>query len=236
MSLTYATFKTSMANLLAISEADPNFVQILPEVIEYAELRIQRDLDFLASINVFTGTPTTIGERVYAIPSEIQVLQEVRIDTGTDIISLTPQAKEYMNAMYTSKTITGVPIDFAILDISNYDGNNVGQIELILGPTPSAAYPVQVTGTYRFTPLSETNSSNYLSNQLSDLYTCAAMVFLSGWIRNFGSQSDQPQMAQSWESQYQGLLKSATVEEFRRKFQASAWSSMSPAVAATPTR
>jgi hypothetical protein len=236
MSLTYTTFKTSMANLLAISESDPNFVQILPEVIEYTELRIQRDLDLVASITYGQGNPTTIGTRIYAVPSEFQVLQEIRLDTGDDIINLTPQSKEYMNAMYTSKTITGTPVDFAVLDISNYDGATVGQIEVILGPTPDDTYPVEVVGTYRVTPLSDTNESNYLSNQMSDLYTCAAMVFLSGWIRNFGSQADQPQMAQSWESQYQTLLKSATTEEFRRKFQASAWSSMSPATVATPTR
>jgi hypothetical protein len=43
-------------------------------------------------------------------------------------------------------------------------------------------------------------------------------------------------MAVSYESQYQALVKSATVEEFRKKFQAGGWSSMSPAVVATPGR
>jgi len=236
MSLTYATFTESVANLLAISPADPNFVQILPEVIEYTELRIQRDLDLLATITYVDGDATVAGQRIYSIPTQIQVLQQVKIDDGTDIINLTPQSKEYVNAMYTSKTLTGTPVDFAVLDISNYDGNNIGAIQIILGPTPDDAYPVQAVGTYRLTPLSETNSSNYMSNQMSDLYTAAAMVFLSGWIRNFGSQADNPQMSQSWENQYQLLLKSANVEEARRKFQASAWTSMSPAAVATPTR
>jgi len=106
MSLTYTTFKTSMANLLAISESDPNFVQILPEVIEYTELRIQRDLDLVASITYGQGNPTTIGTRIYPVPSEFQVLQEIRLDTGDDIINLTPQSKEYMNARVKTKIIS----------------------------------------------------------------------------------------------------------------------------------
>lgn len=236
MSLTYTTFVDTVANLLAINSADTNFQGILPEVIEYTELRIQRDLDLLATITYGQGDATTIGNRVYSVPTQFQVLQQIRLDTGNDIIDLTPQSKEYMAAIYTSKTITGTPVDFGVLDISNYDGATVGAIEVILGPTPDAAYPVEVIGTYRLTPLSQTNSSNYLSNQMSDLYVTAAMVFLSGWIRNFGSQADNPQMAMSWETQYQTLLKSATVEEARRKYQASAWTSMSPAAVASPTR
>jgi len=43
-------------------------------------------------------------------------------------------------------------------------------------------------------------------------------------------------MAQSYEGQYQLLLKSAVVEEARKKFDAAGWSSQSPATVATPTR
>ena len=236
MSLTYTTYQQTLANLLAISISDTNFQQILPEVIEYTELRLQRDLDLVASITLVQGSNLTPGINTFLLPSEIQIVQQIRIDTGADIVGLTPQSKEYMNAMYTSKTIRGTPVDFAVLDITNYDGTTVGQLQVIVGPAPDIAYPTYITGTYRVTPISVDNSSNYLTNQMSDLYVAASMIFLSGWIRNFGSQSDQPQMAQSWENQYQLLLKSATVEEARRKFQASAWTSMSPAAAATPTR
>jgi len=43
-------------------------------------------------------------------------------------------------------------------------------------------------------------------------------------------------MAMSYETQYQLLLKSAVVEEARKKFDAAAWSSQSPATTASPTR
>jgi hypothetical protein len=43
-------------------------------------------------------------------------------------------------------------------------------------------------------------------------------------------------MAITYESQYQALLKGAAVEEARKKYEASAWSSQSPSPVATPTR
>jgi hypothetical protein len=71
---------------------------------------------------------------------------------------------------------------------------------------------------------------------LPDLMIMASMIYISAYQRNFGRMNDDPQMAQSYESQYQALKASAMVEESRKKFQAAAWSSMSPAPIASPTR
>jgi hypothetical protein len=62
------------------------------------------------------------------------------------------------------------------------------------------------------------------------------MIYISQFQRNFGAASNDPNMGPTFELQYQNLLKSAFVEEARKKFAASAWSSMSPPMAATPTR
>jgi hypothetical protein len=64
----------------------------------------------------------------------------------------------------------------------------------------------------------------------------ASMIYISQFQRNFGPAANDPNMGPTYELQYQNLLKSAFVEEARKKFQASAWSSMSPSMAATPTR
>jgi len=48
--------------------------------------------------------------------------------------------------------------------------------------------------------------------------------------------SDDPAMGQSYEKQYQALRLGAISEENRRKFNESAWSSMSTPVSATPVR
>jgi len=64
----------------------------------------------------------------------------------------------------------------------------------------------------------------------------ASMIYISAYQRNFGRQSDDPAMAQSYEGQYNALLKSALVEEVRKKYEAAAWTSYSPSPVATPTR
>ena len=64
----------------------------------------------------------------------------------------------------------------------------------------------------------------------------ASMIYISAYQRNFGRMSDDPTMAQSYEGQYQVLLRAAITEENRKKFAASAWSSMSTPIAATPSR
>jgi hypothetical protein len=105
-----------------------------------------------------------------------------------------------------------------------------------LGPWPNAAYTLEIIGTYRPASLSASNTTTFISQYLPDIFVMASMIFISGYQRNFGRQSDDPAMAQSYESQYQALLRGATVEEYRKKFAASGWSSMSPSPVATPGR
>ena len=107
---------------------------------------------------------------------------------------------------------------------------------IIVGPWPDQAYTLEVIGTIRPTPLSVTNTSTYLTTYLPDLWVAATMIFMMGYERDFGAQSDNPASAVSWEGQYEKLFASANVEEFRKKYQSGAWSSMQPTAIATPTR
>ena len=49
--LTYTTYKTQIAEMAVVAENDPNFLAILPMMIDYTNLRICRDLDLM-----FTST------------------------------------------------------------------------------------------------------------------------------------------------------------------------------------
>jgi hypothetical protein len=91
-------------------------------------------------------------------------------------------------------------------------------------------------GTYRPNSLSSTNTTTFISLYLPDVFIMASMIYISAYQRNFGRANDDPQMAVSYESQYQALLKSALVEEARKTFEASGWSSQAPATVASPSR
>jgi hypothetical protein len=84
--------------------------------------------------------------------------------------------------------------------------------------------------------LSATNTTTFISLYLPDVFIMASMIYISAYQRNFGRMSDDPQMAQSYEAQYQTLLKGAVVEEARKKFESSGWTSQSPSPVATPSR
>lgn len=233
--LTYATYKTALATLSVVPETDPNWLAILPDAIEYAELRIYRDLDLLSTVQVNTSFSTTTNASKVAITQGTFVtLQNVNVitpagttnpDLGTRV-PLLPVSKEYIQYSWPSATNTGVPSYFAMIDERTFS----------LGPWPDATYTLEIVGTVRPETLSASNTTTFISQYLPDLFLMASMIFISGYQRNFGRQSDDPQMAQSYESQYQALLKGATVEEYRKKFAASGWTSNSPSPVATPGR
>ena len=87
--------------------------------------------------------------------------------------------------------------------------------------------------------MSSSNVTTYISLYLPEILIMASMIYISGYQRNFAlsaSQPNDPSMPINYEQQYQALIKGATIEEFRKKFQAGGWTSMSPAVVASPTR
>lgn len=236
MALTYTSYQAQLSNLMVVLSSDPNFVTFLPGCIDYAEQRIYRELDLQATrFNDFSATVSS-GVRYFNLPTDLGTFLIVEqfniftpvasISTNTVRVPLTPVTKEYLDFAWPTSTNTGVPVYYAPLNNTTF----------ILGPTPDQAYPLEVVGTIRPTPLSSGNSSTFLTQVLPDLFIAASMVFASGYMRNFGAQTDDPQMAGSWETQYKQLFASANNEELRKRFQSQGWQSMTPNAIATPPR
>ena len=230
--LTYSTYVTQIATMAVVPTSDPNFQTILPSMIDYAELRMQRDLDFLNTVSSSSYTPATTGPTLSLSTNTTNypyvTVQNIAVADPTTGFTkqLTPVSKEFVYNVYPIGSTTGLPVYYAPFDDNVY----------LLGPQPDQVYTYSVVGTQRFVSLSPTNPTTFISQYLPDIFIMASMIYISAYQRNFGKLNDDPQMAQTYESQYMTLLKGASVEEARKKFEGSAWSSMSPAVAATPTR
>lgn len=225
-----------VAAMAVVSPTNVDFLTVLPGAITYAENRIARDLDLLIQVEVNSTFTTTPSIRSLSIPASAYVtIQQVNIitpvgtalpDSGTRV-PLIPVSKEFLDAVYPSVSGAGVPAYFTMLS----------QYMILMGPWPSGAFTVELVGTTRAESLASTNQTTFISLYLPDLLVMASMVFLSAYQRNFsGLSANDPQMPISYESQYQTLLKGATVEEARKKFQASGWTSMSPPVVASSGR
>ena len=233
--LTYSQYVTQIATMAVVAENDPAFVEILQQMITYAENRMCRDLDFLFTSTSLTGYACTTGTRSITIPQGTLVVSEqINIITpagtadpnaGTRVPCL-PTTKEFLDAVYGASTYTGIPEYFVPFNDNLF----------LVGPYPDENYFVEIVGTFRPSSLSVATPTTFISLYLPDVMIMASMVYVSAYQRNFGRQSDDPAMAQSYEGQYQALLKGAAVEEARKKFEASGWSSQSPSPVATPSR
>lgn len=236
--LTYSTYKTQIATMAVVEETDANFLTILPQAITYAENRMYRDLDFLFTSDTYVATLTagnralTIPEGTFVVSEQINVITPAG-QTNPDGASSTrnaclPTTKEFLDAVYNSSATgsRGLPKYFVPFNDNLF----------LFGPVPNQAYSVEIVGTIRPASLSDTNTETFISKYLPDLFIMASMIYISGYQRNFGRANDEPQMAVTYESQYQALLKGAAVEEARKKFEASAWSSQGPTPVASPTR
>lgn len=233
----YNAYVQQIATMAVVPVTDTNYQIILPQMISYAELRMQRDLDFLSTQISTTAYSFTASNNTLTVPQSQFVTTETMevIDGSGASTPLLPVTKEFLQNVYGSGSTTGLPAYYAEYGGDAATTGYTSQL-IIVGPIPSASYQVRLTGTVRSAPLSATNTQTYISTNLPDMMIMASMIYISAYQRNFGRQSDDPQMAQSYEGQYQVLKASALVEENRKKYEAAAWSSYSTAPAATPSR
>lgn len=224
-----------IATMAVVESTNAEFLTILPQMITYAENRMYRDLDFLFTSIATTAYSMTAGSRQIAVPAGTFVVPEqINVLLGSndpDLATRVPllaTTKEFLDAVYGSGALAnrGVPKYWVPFDDYTF----------LVGPYPDQSYPCEIVGTYRPESMSASNPTTFISLYLPDLFIMASMVYISAYQRNFGRANDDPQMAITYESQYQTLLKSADLEENRKKFEAAAWSSQEPSISATPTR
>lgn len=233
MSLTYSQFVTTVANLLAVPETNPDFVQILPTAIDYAEGRIYRHFAFLRTTTVNSTGTLSPNTRSFTLPTQaggpFEVIDRINVLSNGVRSGLTPVSRDVLDTFWPSATAqaaTDVPTMFAM---------ETDQV-IVVGPPPGSSITLEVIGTITPTPLSASNTTTYLSTVYPELFVAASMIFLSGWQKNFGPQADNPAQAISWESQYQSLLEGVDQVDARQKFSSASWTSKQTEPLATNQR
>lgn len=233
MSLTYSTYVATIANLMATQTSNAEFEQILPSIIDYAEMRIYRELDLLAATVRDRSSFLTANDRNFTLPQSqgrFVVLDAINVlSSGVRVAQLEPVSLEFLDAAWPSETATAVSI------VPQYFAMVTDQ-QIAVGPAPGSAWGMEVVGEIRPTPLSVSNATTYLTLYLPDVFVAASMVFAAGYQKNFGSQSDDKAMAQSWENQYSLLKASADLEEHRKRWASVSWTSKQPSPVAIPQR
>lgn len=220
---TYTSFKAALEAMMVIDSAnDADWATYLPSIIDGAELRILRDLDPLIARTDRTltlGTTLPTSARV-GTPGDLVVLRDfgyytpagLNADTGGTWTQLLERDASFLREYYPSRAISGPPVFFARLD----DG------QLLIAPSADQGYVAHMFYTARPTPLSAGTPSSWIASNLPDLFLYAAAVVASGFLKNYGALSRDPQSPMTWEKMYQTYLVPAQAEEARRKSVAAA--------------
>jgi hypothetical protein len=232
---TIAVYGTSTVSGV-VTPVDPQFASVIPDVLNYAEMRIQRDLDLqgLTTSNTYTVSG---GQKILQIPvNDFVTIQQIttNIPATTQTQTLEPTSREFITQAWNDTSQSGTPQQFAMIggDLTTFGAtsNNI-----LLGPTPDQSYTFTVYGTVRASslytfanPSSANTVTTLISSVFPDLLLMASMIFISGYQRNFSAQSGDPQMAQTYETQYQMLKAGAMLDEQRKKQLARAYSSFAP--------
>ena len=137
--LTYNGYINQIATLAVVTTTtvagvvqgvDASFNTLIPQMLNYAELRIQRDLDLLPSQVSNTSYSLTASVNSLSIQiSDFITLQTVSVSSGTSKVPLIPTSKEFLQNVYNDNTYTAQPQYFAI-----YGGDTSTSLNIILTP------------------------------------------------------------------------------------------------------
>ena len=225
-------------------------------MLNYAELRIQRDLD-LTAVSTAEGYTTNPA---YVIPASsgnvsipiddwivINSIDLLNLNGSNQVIStssLIPVSIDYIHNCCNGLSSSGTPKYFCVTG-DNYQSVPFSTVNwtIRVGPSSNKAWPISIRGLkrqpslYKYaSPGIADTSYTYISTYYPDMLMMASMIYVSAFQRNFSATSDDPQMPMNYEKQYQALRLGAIPEENRKKQQGSGWTAFSTPVSATPTR
>lgn len=197
--MTYADLVARIEALAVTRLAeDASFAAVLPGLIEAAEFRCLRDCDFPSARKTASLT-LAVGVASVAVPADLVVPRAAWLVTGAGpSVRSEVQRRDasYLREFWPDAAAVGLPRYFATTDAA----------AMLLAPTPGGAYRLDLDYTFRPAGLSAGNPSTWLSERYPDLLLYGVMVLVAGYQRNFGAQTDDPQMPGSWERQYQQAL------------------------------
>lgn len=216
MAYNYTTFVAALVAETNIEATNAGFVAILPTIIDQAEGKIYREpsLDFLSSVVVDATGFTTTGSQTFVLPRNFTILEQINRVDGNERIPMDKLSREALQFIWTSRVAVNAasfPVNWAPLTDAT----------VLVGPTPGSTIQLECIGTARPANLGPANPNTWLWTNLGDFAFAAAMLFMSAYMRNYGSQADDPKMAMSWQKTYDDLLPGASTEEMKRKYEAS---------------
>lgn len=217
-----------------------DFVTFLPRAIDYAEGRIYRSCVFLAQRSQDSSLTFTPAARalntaglttLLVVEGLAMIIPAASTPAAGTRVQCDPMSLDFIDSVWPVEATTQTPTLTTAQYFCLRDDHTI-----IVAPTPDAAYKAEITGIFRPAAISAVNPTTYLATTYGELLLAACMISVSGYLRDYGSQSDDPKLAVSWEDQFGKLLTGVEAEERRRRFEGTGWAPYVATPQALPPR
>lgn len=216
MSMNYQSYVVSLADLMNTPWDETEFQIMIPDTINYAEQRMYRELNLISTRIANTSANLTANSRSFTLPTNLGNFITV---TGMNVITpvgTTPSSGGKRNQLVSrSRMLVDYVADYETASAASVIPSMYymrDQSTVIVGPSPGAAFNMEVIGTIRPTPLSSSNTTTFLTIYLPDMFISASMIYVCGHMKDYAAQM------QSWEAQYKIQFESANLEETRKRY------------------
>lgn len=200
--MTYTSLKSDVRNYLERgSVTDPIVFEQIPRLITLGERRIARELK-IQGFQTVVVTNMQANLAVYAKPDRWRDTISINIGTGAGNNNRTPvfpRSYEYIRNYWPNETNTGTPAFYADYDYSHW----------LFGPTPDAAYPMEILY-YELPPLlDDATETNWLTEFAPNVLLYAALVEATPFVKD-------DQRVQLWQGYYDRALSALNGEDLQK--------------------
>jgi len=190
---TYSELKTAVANFLARDDLTTR----IPEFIELAEARINRELETREQEKRATASLTS-GNEYVSLPSDLRQIRSVKLNQ-TPVVTLTYLSPDMLDQEYSSNA-SGTPVSYSI----------VGQ-EIKIRPKPDSAMTAEIIYIGNVDALSDANTSTTLLIRSPDIYLYGALNSAYDYLLDTAN-------AQLYNTKFNTALESVRYDEQRSTY------------------
>jgi len=208
--MSYVTnYNALIGELQSFVEDDTaEFIAELPNIVNRAVDMVQMALDFAQWRTTVTAS-TGVNVATLARPALLRIESVFLTVTG---VPLEQRSYQYCQMMSAGAS-PGQPRYWAEKDVLTNTSPNAG--ELLLSPTPSQVYAVELAGLQRLAALSAGNPTNWVTDNAADLLFTAALIQSEAFLQAPERVQSMLQLFESQVAQFRNRLQGTGVELYQ---------------------
>jgi hypothetical protein len=183
---------TELVNAVASYSENDNLSGIIDTLIDIAEARLYREIDFTHARKLAIAN-LTANDYLLQLPSDFWRARYLQVLNGTTRSFLVVKEPSFINEFWPDRTQTGFPRFFAFKKEDPLGG---AQNHLSLAPTPDQAYAVELYYNCRPDKISSGNANTWLGTHAPDLLLASVMleaqVHDKGELASLGNSVENP--------------------------------------------